>query len=475
MLDNNDEWEVLTDNGWSDFSGIKITESDTSLSIKLQRNSLTCSFDHRIMTKRGWVNAQQLKIGDRCITKNGYDAVVSIKAIKGKIKLYDLIGVQKESRYYTNNILSHNCDEFAHLRSNLADEFIASVFPTLSSAKSSKLVLISTPKGLNHFHKMWVDASEGKTDFVPVEGRWQENPTRSNEWAEKERSNLGEVRFRQEILCSFEGSSYTLVDGSILAGIATIDPIYSKEKFKIFKKPVQAGSYVVSVDVSRGRHMDYTAFSVIDVSKLPYEVVAIYKDNTISTLELPHLIFNTARQYNNAYILIESNDLGEEVANTLWYEYDYENMHFSDGKNAKGFPGVRTTAKVKSVGCAVLKELVEKEQLIINSHDIIEELGKFAKKHKSYAAEDTKINDDLCTTLWLFSWFTKQTEFQNISSSNIAQILAEKKKQHIDDYMTPFGFFDDGNSTNEVASSSSLPSKEYPLYLTDEQRELLNF
>lgn len=371
-------------------------------------------------------------------------------------------------------------DEFAHLKPNLAEEFIASVFPTLSSSESSKLVIISTPNGLNHYHKLWVDAVNGNNDFKTVEGKWQENPKRNDGWAEAMRKKLGEVKYRQEIECSFEGSSYTLVDGVKLSTLPLAVPIYDKDNLEIFFEPEPDRSYVMTVDVARGRHMDFSAFSIVDVTQMPYRVVATFKDNTVSTLEFPHLIYNSARQYNDAFILIEINDLGEEVSNTLWYEYEYENVYFTadnELSQARGYPGVRTTSKVKSLGCAVLKELIEKDQLIVNSHRIVEELGLFVMHRKSYASEDTSVNDDLCTTMWLLAWLTKQDVFQEVTNIHLRSILTEKKQQYIDSTMTPFGFFQNGKNAHmddEMSDSRKLPEKgQYNL--TDDQIELLNF
>ena len=372
-------------------------------------------------------------------------------------------------------------DEFAHLGPNLADEFIASVFPTLSSSETSKLIIISTPNGLNHYHKLWKEAENGNNDFKTVEGRWQENPKRTQAWADEQRKKLGEVKYRQEIECTFEGSSYTLVDGSKLASLAIEKPTYEKDGLEIFYPPEKDRTYVITVDVSRGRHMDYSAFCVVDVSQMPYKIVATYKNNEISTLEYPHLIYNSARQYNDAFILIEINDLGEEVSNTIWHEYEYERVYFTQGNElsqTRGYPGVRTTSKVKSLGCSVLKELIEKDQLIVNSHRIIEELGLFVMHRKSYASQDPLINDDLCTTLWLFAWLTKQDIFQQVTNVHLRTILTEKKQQYIDSTMTPFGFFQDNKPddfSDQIADNKKLPSKENPHYLTPDQVELLRF
>lgn len=373
------------------------------------------------------------------------------------------------------------CDEFAHLHPNLAEEFIASVFPTLSSSEQSKLIIISTPNGLNHYHKLWVEAVNGNNDFKTVEGHWNENPKRSHEWAESQRKKLGEVKYRQEIECSFEGSSYTLIDGTKLATLSLAVPIIDKDNFEVFYAPEQDRSYVITVDVSRGRHHDYSAFTVTDVSEMPYKVVATYKDNEISTLEFPHLIYNTAREFNNAFLLIEINDLGEEVSNTIWYEYEYENLYFTRGNElsqTRGYPGVRTTSKVKSLGCSVLKELIEKDQLIVSSHKIISELGLFVMHKKSYASQDPSVNDDLCTTLWLLAWLTKQDIFQEVTNINLRNILTEQKQQYINSTLTPFGFFEDNKppeSNGQNDDNRKLPSKSNPHHLTPDQIELLNF
>lgn len=372
-------------------------------------------------------------------------------------------------------------DEFAHLHPNLAEEFIASVFPTISSSQSSKLIIISTPNGLNHYHKLWVDSQNGNNDFKCVEGKWQENPNRNQTWADEQRKKLGEVKYRQEIECSFEGSSYTLVDGTKLASIPVACPTHQQDGLEIFEDPQPGHVYTITVDVSRGRHMDYSAFCITDVSQMPYKIVGTYKNNEISTLEYPHLIYNTARQYNNAFLLIEINDLGEEVSNIIWHEYEYENLYFTSGNELsqiRGYPGIRTTSKVKGLGCSVLKELIEKDQLIINSHRIIEELGLFVLHRKSYASQNPAVNDDLCTALWLLAWLTKQDIFQQITNNNLRSILTEKKQQYIDSTMTPFGFFQDNRpveANKEYKDNKKLPSKGEPYHLTQDQIELLNF
>lgn len=373
-------------------------------------------------------------------------------------------------------------DEFAHLTPKLADEFIKSVFLTISSSKESKIVIISTPKGLNHYYKLWNDAENGNNDFVTVTGHWSEHPDRDETWAEAQRKELGEVGYQQEVECSFIGSSYTLIDGFKLSQLTYKQPIVRSiiDNVEVYSLPKEGHVYIISVDTSRGRGLDYSAFSIIDVTKMPYEVVVTYKDNTISTLEYPHLIYNFARKYNNAYALIEVNDIGGEIANILWYDYEYENLYFTNNSgeitSSKGYPGVRTTKKVKALGCSVLKELIEKDQLIINCPRIIEELGVFTLKGKSYGADDTIINDDLVATLFLFSWLTKQEEFKEATDIDIREVLTRKKQDYLDAQMLPMGFYSDGLESvpEEDSLDKDINNPYITTGLTEEQIMLLS-
>lgn len=447
------EWEVLTDEGWSDFSGLKVSSSNDILELKTQSKTLICTAGHKVYSNSSWIEVQKLNISDLILTDIGYELVIAITPIEGERTVYDLVGVDKGSKYITGGIISHNCDEFAHLKPNLAEEFTASVFPTISSAKTSKLVLISTPNGLNHFHKLWVEAEAGTNGFVTVEGNWREHPGRDQVWAEEQKKKLGEIKYMQEIECSFVGSSYTLIDGTKLSTLPIAQPKFIKEGLEIYHEPEPSHVYVCTVDTSRGRHKDYSAFVIIDVTTTPYKVCATYKNNEISTLEYPHMIFNTCRQFNNAYILIEINDLGQEVSNILWHDYEYENMYFTKGDlmtSVSGYPGVRTTKSVKGLGCSVLKDLIEKDQIELNSHKIVEELSLFVMaKRGSYESSDTKVNDDLTTCMWLFAWLTKQGLFEDLTNSDVRKLLAKQKDEYINASLTPFGFYNEGLTNPE--------------------------
>lgn len=473
-------------------------------------------------------------------------------------------------------------DEFAFLSNNLADEFMASVFPTLSSSEESKLVLVSTPAGKNHFYKIWHEAEEGINGFVAVRGWW--NELHDEAWAEKQHKLLGDVKFKAEVECvapdtvlevynteigkiekreigdlyersisnllvktpygfvpfdaitkkkgegvciqfektilkcalnhkvqlrngtfveakslkvgsivspnhrvvsirligeldlydlvnvanpdhsyytngvvshncEFMGSANTLVDGTKVSQIPYTNPKSDQNGLRIFEAPIKGHQYFMTVDVSRGRGLDYSAFIVFDTTSIPYRVVATFKNNKVSAMELPTLIAMVGRRYNEATVLIENNDLGESVANDLWFNLEYTEVIWTrDGKIAGGGTiGVRTTKAVKSKGCANIKEIIENDQIVLNDLRILEELSVYVLgKNGSYSAQDTRINDDLCACLFLFGWLTGEDYFVDITNINTSAILADKfKKQLEDESFVPFGFIDNGINDHE--------------------------
>lgn len=356
------------------------------------------------------------------------------------------------------------CDEFAHLGEALSEEFIASVFPTISASQESKLVLVSTPKGRNGFFKIWSDAEQGLNGFITCDGHWTEHPQRNQKWADEQRSILGEVRYQQEVETSFIGSSFTLIGGSTLSRLTTIPPIFETDNLQVYEHPEVGRSYVCIVDTSEGVHMDYSALVIIDITVMPYRVVATFKDNTISVQSYPFLIMQIAQKYNNAYTLIETNNVGGEVANTLLYELEYEHIYYTHKETVNegmGHPGVRTTKKVKAVGTNCLRDLIEQDQLIINSHEILHELSVFVKKNTSYASSDPNgVNDDLTSCLWLFAWLTKQPLFSELNNTNVRAILARKTEEHISENMLPFGLSSEDDNIEFTEFSYSRKENE---------------
>lgn len=389
---------------------------------------------------------------------------------KGSIKL------DNNSKIFTaatspNAIRGQSCthvyvDEIAFIPNNIAEEFMTSVFPVLSSGKETKIFISSTPKGMNMFYKIWVEANAGRNGFVPLNIPWSAHPDRDQAWFDEQVKNLGPVKTAQEILCAFHGSSKTLISGEKMASVPFFEPKFISGGLKMYEEPIKGHSYACTVDTSRGQHLDYSAFIIFDITSTPYRVVATFKDNTIGLTTYPFMIINTVKQYNDAYCLIEINDAGQEIANTMFYEFEYANIYFTVKENVtegNGYPGVRTTKRVKSVGCAVLKELVEGEQLLLNSFDIIQELNVFEQKGASYQASDTNINDDLTTCLWLFAWLSKQSMFADITNVNIRHLLAQKQEAYIMENMTPFGEFSDGLESENADFNmlhSSGPSRD---------------
>lgn len=349
-------------------------------------------------------------------------------------------------------------DEFAFLKPNLADEFIASVFPTISSSKKSKMVIVSTPKGMNHYWKLWTEAQNGKNGFTTIETSWKEHPNRDQKWADEQLAILGPVKFSQEVECSFVGSSTTLIEGSKLQSLPVANPIerllYNSDTLLQYTKPVKQHSYVMTVDVSRGADLDYSTFTIIDISTMPYEVVCVFRDNTISTQVYPELIYKMASVYNNAFVLIESNDLGQQVADTLFYDLEYENVYMSkldkikEGGDGNSKPGVRTTKKTKAIGCDAIKNIIENDKLLINDAEIISELTTFIRVGASYKADQGK-HDDLAMCLVMFGYLTSQPVFQDLFDFSLREKFLERQIKDLDDQMLPIGFYDRG----EVSSS----------------------
>lgn len=341
-------------------------------------------------------------------------------------------------------------DEFAFIHPNVAEDFFASVYPTISSGKTSKLMIISTPNGMNLFYKMWMDALSGTNGFMPVKAIWSDIPSRDQKWADEQKSVLGEVKFQQECECNFIGASNTLISGNKLRTIPFEKPIAISPTLHVYDEPKPGNSYVMNVDTARGTGNDYSAFTVINVTQLPYKVDAVYADNEVSPLLLPGIILNIAKMYNNASVLVETNDIGESVAASLYYDYEYEEVIMSDSKGEMSAfggekPGLRTTKKTKSVGCSVLKTLIENDQLIIRDSEILYELSNFALKGASYEAENG--HDDRVMTLVLFAYLTTQGIMAELQSQQAKARIIELRQKQTEDAMMPAGFFSDGTES----------------------------
>ena len=366
-------------------------------------------------------------------------------------------------------------DEFAFVQHNIANDFFKSVYPTISSGQETKMIIVSTPKGMNHFYKMWVEAEEQRSNFKTLAVDWWETPGRDSDWKIQQVANTSEEDFNQEFACEFLGSTNTLVNVNILRNLAFINPTFQKNGFDQYGEINPDHQYVVTVDTARGVGLDNSAFVVVDITTVPYRVVAKFKDSLISPLLYPELIYNVATNYNEAFILVEINDIGEQIANILANDLEYENIFVTNVKGRAGQVigggfssnrqlGVRTTKQVKRIGCSTLKDLIENNKIIIEDFDIIEEMSNFINKKDSYQA-DEGYHDDLVMCLVLFSWLIRQPYFKDLTNSDIRERIIKDKENMIEADLLPFGFkYDAVNDTeNEVADPYSLHDYKPPL------------
>ena len=344
------------------------------------------------------------------------------------------------------------------------DDFSTSVYPTISSGKTTQVILVSTPNGLNHFYAIWQNAIEKRNNYKPIMVRWTEVPGRDDNWRHDALAalNFDQEKFDQEYNVEFQGSSGTLIAGWKLKQLVYKQPIHEKEGLVQYAPPAENHSYVCIADVSRGKGLDYSAFHIIDVTAMPYNQVCVYRNNYITPIDYAEIMFRTCKSYNRAMVLVEINDIGEQVATALQHDFEYDNLLFTEhaGRAGKrittGFggskevdKGIRTTKSVKSVGCSILKLLIEQDQLIINDQNTIKELSTFSKKGNSYEAESGK-HDDLVMGLVLFGWLSDQMYFKELTSINTLATLREKTEDDITMDLSPFGFVDYGHVDGEV-------------------------
>ena len=346
-------------------------------------------------------------------------------------------------------------DEFAYVPSTVSEEFFSSVYPTISSGKTTKVMIVSTPHGMNMFYKLWTDAETGKNDYVPIEVHWSEVPGRDDVWKEETIRNTSQSQFNSEFECEFLGSIDTLIAPHKLKQMPYVDPIQSHADLDIFERPDEKKTYFLTADVSRGSSQDYSAFVVFDVTTMPYKIVAKYRNNEIKPLMFPHKIYEVAKAYNECFVLVEVNDIGEQVANSLQFDLEYENLVMASmrGRSGQilgaGFSGgkaqlgVRTTKAVKRIGCSNLKQLIESDKLLIPDYDMMNELSTFIVKGSSWAADDG-CNDDLVACLFLFTWAVDQQYFKELTDNDIRERMYKEQQNQLEQDMAPFGFVDNG-------------------------------
>ena len=346
-------------------------------------------------------------------------------------------------------------DEFAYVPSNVAEQFFSSVYPTISSGKTTKVMIVSTPHGMNMFYKLWTDAEEKRNSYIPIEVHWSEVPGRDEKWKKETIANTSESQFNTEFECEFLGSIDTLITPHKLRTLAYKTPLQSNAGLDIYEQPKKDHTYFMCADVSRGTSNDYSAYIVFDVTELPYRIVAKFRDNELKPLIFPNKIYDVARAYNLAFVLIEVNDIGEQVANAMQFDLEYDNLVMASMRGRAGqimgggFSGgraqlgVRTTKAVKKIGCSNLKQLVEDNKIIVEDFDCINELSTFIVKGSSFEADDG-CTDDLVACMFIFGWATDQTYFKELTNNDIRQQMFAEQQDQIEQDMAPFGFIVDG-------------------------------
>ena len=352
-------------------------------------------------------------------------------------------------------------DEFAFVPNHIAEQFFSSVYPTISSGQKTKVIIISTPHGMNMFYKLWHDAERKANEYIPTEVHWSEIPGRDEVWKEQTIRNTSEGQFKVEFECEFLGSVDTLISASKLRIMPYEDPILQNRGLAIYEQAVEDHNYILTVDVSRGIGGDYSAFCVMDTTTLPYKLVGRYKNNEIKPIIFPNIIVDVAKNFNNAYILCEVNDIGGQVADIIQFDLEYENLLMAAMRGragqqlGQGFSGKKTqlgvkmSTAVKQVGCSNLKALIEDDKLLIQDYDTIAELTTFIQKGNSFQAEDG-CHDDLAMCLVMFGWMAMQEYFKEMHDNDVRQRIYEDQRDSIEQDMSPFGFVSDGLDDDHI-------------------------
>lgn len=363
-------------------------------------------------------------------------------------------------------------DEFAFVPDQIAEDFFASVYPTITAGKTTKTVIVSTPNGMNLFHKLWMNAKNGRSEFVPVDAHWWQVPGRDEKFKKETIKNTSERHWTSEYECEFLGSQDTLIKASKIASLSFAEPIaQSPDGLAVYENPNPNRLYMTLVDTSRAVGQDYNAMTVIDVTEVPYKVVAKYRNNLLPAAVYPNVIQNIAIKYNGAYVLVELNDIGQQVADILRDELEYDNMIEIVVKGKKGqkmgvafggaktYNGIKMSSSIKKIGCMALKEMIETDKLILNDYDIISEFSTYISKANSFEAT-TGYHDDLVSTLVMFGWMTTQPYYKEIVNIDVRRRLYEEKLRKIEDDLTPFGFFSDFQDEEGEATKQLAQEKE---------------
>ena len=347
-------------------------------------------------------------------------------------------------------------DEFAFVER--AAEFYTSTYPVVSAGKDTKVIITSTANGIgNQFHKIWEGSVQGINEFKSFRVDWWDVPGRDDEWKIETVANTSQLQFDQEFGNTFFGTGDTLVNAETLLGLRAKPAIRYMEggNLKVYEEPIEKHDYIMTVDVSKGRGQDYSTFTLIDISVRPFAQVAVYRNNTISPLLFPNIIYKYAKPYNDAYVVVESNDQGTVVCNGLYHDLEYENMHVESSVKANAI-GIEINRKTKRLGCSAIKDILETNRLTINDDNTILEISTFEAKGQSYEASDGN-HDDLMMNLVLFGYFVSTQYFSDMTNINLKQMMFEQKMKEIENDVVPFGFIDDGSAAIQQIENQEDP------------------
>ena len=333
-------------------------------------------------------------------------------------------------------------DEFAFVER--AAEFYTSTYPVISSGKETKVIITSTANGIgNVFHKLWEGATQGVNEYQPFRVDWWDVPGRDKKWKEQTIANTSQLQFDQEFGNTFFGTGDTLVHAETLLSLRAKPPVnITADNVYIYEQPQKRHQYVMTVDVAKGRGQDYSTFNLIDISTDPFTQVAVYRNNTISPLLFPNIIYKYASLYGNAMVVIESNDAGQVVCNGLYHDLEYENMFLESTVKSSGL-GINMTKKVKRIGCSSFKDLIEEKKINICDENTILEISTFVARGQSFEASEGN-HDDLVMNLILFGYFVGTGYFAEFTDINVKKMLFENQMREIEEDVLPWGWTDDG-------------------------------
>ena len=445
-----DEYEVLTDEGFKSFEGvIKNTKRVATLYLE-GGHTLNATLDHRVYTRRGWLELQNINARDKVLYEGTYTKVLGVVDEGRTEDVFDLVGVRDTEAYYTDGVYSHNCallyvDEVAFIENDM--DFWESTFPAVSQSETSKVIMTSTPKGQRGlFYKTWMEAEpdeQGITNgFHRVLVSWEKVPTYIKDplWSQKQIKKLGEARFKQEFACSFRGSVGTLLSVKSIEDMVSKAPKQELDEWtKIYSPYVEGRKYVAVADVGGGVGQDSSVLRVLDVTEYPYRTAALYRNNEISPMLFPHIVVSLCEEYGSCWVLAENNnDMGGQAITVLYYDLEYEFTLKTGSDKQKGTgtkiggkgskAGIRTNSRTRSVGCSNMKSMIENELLCVEDLETIYELGNFIAKGDRYEA-DAGCHDDCVMTLVIFAWLCKQTWFVEEFGSDVSNKLYNKKTE----------------------------------------------